>query len=58
VSVLVFDEKMGELRALEGDVVRRVRSGVGPAISQSGVYAQRERADIAIRCAGATVGES
>ncbi len=47
VSVRVLDEKMGEMRAIEGAVVRRVRSGEGPVVSQSGVFAQRERAEVA-----------
>ena len=48
MSVRVLDEKMGEMRAIEGTVVRRVRSGEGPGISQNGVFAQRERADIGL----------
>ena len=48
MSVRVLDEKMGEMRAIEGTVVGRVRSGEGPGISQNGVFAQRERADIGL----------
>ena len=42
----MLDERMGEIRAIEGAVVRRVRSGEGPGVSQKGVVAQSERADV------------
>jgi len=44
----MLDDKIGEIRVIEGAVVRRVRSGEGPGISQNGVVAQRERADIGL----------
>ena len=44
----MLDEKMGEIRAIEGAVVRRVRSGEGPGLSQKLVVAQRERADVGL----------
>lgn len=55
MSVRVLDEKMGEMRAIEGTVVRRVRSGEGPGISQNGVFGQRERAGVVLLLAGAAV---
>jgi len=46
VSVRVLDEKIGEIREVEGDVVRRVRSVEGPGVLRSDVFAQRERAEV------------
>ena len=48
MSVRVLDEKMGEMRATEGAVVRGVRSGEGPGISPGGDCAQREHADVVL----------
>jgi hypothetical protein len=48
VRVRVLDEKIGEIGAMEGVVVRRVRSGEGPGISRSDGIAQRERAEVVL----------
>ena len=44
----VLDEKIGEIREIEGAVVRRVGSGEGSGISRSDVFAQRERAEVVL----------
>ena len=53
MSVRVLDEKIGEIREIEGAVVRRVRSGEGPGISRRDVVTQRERAEVVLLGAGA-----
>jgi hypothetical protein len=39
---------MGEIREIEGTVVRRVRYREGPGISRSDVFTQRERAEVVL----------